>query len=92
MKPLFRLTLPILAVIITAACVALPGNPEKMTAEQLAAWAKDKNANIACGTATNMAGRANLSYVVLDRSVIPSGSVTVDPDCKITITNDTPKK
>jgi hypothetical protein len=29
-----------------------------------------------------------MTYVVLDRAVVFNGSVTVDAECKVTITND----
>jgi len=62
-----------------------------MSAEQLKEWAKDKNANIACGIVNSPYGRGVATYVVLDKAVIFNGSVTVDGDCKVSITNDSSK-
>lgn len=73
-------------------CVAIPGNPEKMSPEQLREWARDRNANIACGVVNSPYGRGIATYVVLDKGVVFNGSVSVDPECKITVTNETHAK
>lgn len=75
-----------------SACAGIPGNPEKMSPEQLREWAKDKNANIACGIANTPYGKGVATYVVLDKAVIPNGTISVDDQCKITITNIVPPK
>ena len=86
MLPLHPHTLQILVILTAlAGCLSLPANPEKMTPEQLTAWAKDKNANIACATGTNVAGRGNVAYVVIDKGAIQGSSVQIDPDCSIKI-------
>ena len=76
----------ILAILLCLlpACVSLPADPTKMSAEQLREWAKDKNANIACGTMMSNLGRGVMVTVVLDKGV--AYNVSVDPECKITIT------
>lgn len=76
-----------LALIALPACVQMPANPEKMSPEQLREWAKDKNANIACGVVNSPYGRGIGTYVVLDKGTVVNGTVTVDQECKITITN-----
>lgn len=82
MKHFFALllTLPILA-----GCPTLPANPEKMSPEQLREWAKDKNANIACGVGHTPYGKVTALYVILDKGIVVNGTVTVDPECKVTI-------
>jgi hypothetical protein len=56
-----------------------------MTAEQLAASAKDKNASVACATGTGTGGKGSVVYVNVDKSSINSGSVVVDENCRVTI-------
>lgn len=73
------------------ACNTLPANPEKMSPEQLNAWAKDKNANVACGVVNSPYGRGVATYVVLDKAVLFNGTVTVDSECKVSITNESKK-
>jgi starvation-inducible outer membrane lipoprotein len=92
MKPRDPLTLALLAPLLLSACLSIPANPEKMTPEQLREWAKDKNANIACSTASNIYGRGIVSYVVIDKGTLQTSAVSVDGECKITIQNDTTKQ
>ncbi len=75
-------------IALLAGCVSLPADPTKMSAEQLKEWAKDKNANIACGVVNSPYGRGVATYVVLDKAVIFNGTVSVDGECKVTISND----
>ena len=81
-------TLLILAALL-AGCVNLPADPTSMSAEQLKEWAKDKNANIACGSKDLIVGHFSVVTVTLDKGLINDGSLTVDADCKITIINKT---
>ena len=81
-----------LLALALAGCVSVPGNPEKMSPDQLREWARDKNANIACGVINSPYGRGIATYVVLDKGVVFNGSVSVDPECKITVTNETHPK
>ncbi len=82
----------VLSFVALTGCMQLPANPEKMSPEQLREWAKDKNANIACGVVNSPYGRGVGTYVVLDKGIVVNGSVSVDPECKITITNTVPAK
>ncbi len=77
----------ILVLTLTAACATLPANPTDMTAEQLNAWAKDKNANISCGVINSPYGRGVAVYVVLDKGIVINGTVVVDDQCRVTISN-----
>lgn len=81
-------TLWLIAVLALAGCANLPADPAQMSPEQLKEWAKDKNANIACGVVNSPYGRGVGTYVVLDKAVIFNGTITVDSECKVTITND----
>lgn len=89
--PMMKKFAAALASLALAACVSVPGNPEKMSPEQLKEWARDKNANIACGVINSPYGRGIATYVVLDKGVVFNGTVAVDPECKITVTNDSNK-
>ncbi len=83
----------ILAAIISAfagGCASLPANPTKMSPQQLKEFVKDKSDYISCGTASTPWGKGIGVYVAIDKGVAPSTVVTVDGDCKTTITNMTP--
>lgn len=60
---------------------------QNMSPEQLQALSKMKDANANCIIANTPWGRGVSIYVNLDKGVIPSGSVTIDGDCKVTISN-----
>ena len=67
--------------------LTLPADPTRMSADQLAAWAKDRNANVSCIKVGTPYGQGNAVAVVLDRDVVVDGSLTVDDQCKVTITS-----
>ncbi len=75
----------LLLVPLLAGCNLLNPAPS-MTAEQLSAAAKDKNASVACATGVGAGGKGGVVYVNVDKSSVYNGSVTVDADCKVTIT------
>lgn len=78
----------LLVALMLAGCMSIPADPTKMTSAQMAAWAKDKNANISCGAVSGpVTGSAVGTYVVLDKGVVVNGKVTVDSKCNITIEN-----
>ena len=84
-----RIPLPellIFTALCVAGCMSIPGNPEKMSPEQLTAWAKDKNVNVACATGTNMTGTATLTYLVIDKGVLAAGNVALGDGCKVSVT------
>ena len=74
------------AIALTG-CAALPADPSKMTADQLHEWVRDKNANISCGVFNSPYGRGVMTYVVLDKGIVVDGSVSVDNECKVMISN-----
>ena len=82
----------IVAALLLAGCATLPGNPSKMSPEQIKEAVKDKNANIGCGVINSPYGRGVAVYVTLDKAVVVNGSVVVDDQCKVTITNTMPAK
>ena len=81
-----RLLLLLSLSLLVVGCATMPGDPAKMTAEQIREAVKDKNASIGCG-ATETPYKINVVLVVLDRLVVRNGTLTVGRDCTITITN-----
>lgn len=77
-------TATLITLVLLAGCAGL-GAPN-LTAEQLAAAAKDKNASVACGTGTGPWGKVNTVYVNVDKASVANGQVAVDAECKVTIT------
>lgn len=75
-----------LALLLTG-CATIPGDPSKMTAEQLREVVKDKSATLGCAT-VQTPYKGNTVFLNLDAGVLKVGEVTVDSDCKITIRND----
>ena len=78
--------------IAIIAAVALTGcataGYQGMSAEQIQALAKMKDANINCVKGNTVwTGQFLTVFVNVDKGVIPEGGVTVDGDCKVTLTN-----
>jgi hypothetical protein len=80
--------LAVVLMMLLPGCMTLPADPAKMSAEQLTAWAKDRNANIACTVINSPYGRGVATYVVLDKGIVINGNVTVDGECKVSVSND----
>lgn len=85
-----QLTLGALLLTV-AACAQLPADPSKMSPEQIHEWIKDKNASVSCGKVNTPYGPTVLTYVTLDKAVILTGTVQVDSECKVTISNEAKK-
>jgi starvation-inducible outer membrane lipoprotein len=81
-------TLAALAALL-AGCVSLPADPSKMSAEQLKATAKDRNASVACSNGKTAAGNVTMVYVNTDQAVRLGSQVTVEPDCRTIVTTTT---
>ena len=60
---------------------------DKMTAEQLKEVVKIKDAGVTCISLGTPWGRQSALFISVDKGVVTSGAVTVDPDCKATIVN-----
>lgn len=87
-------TAALVAVALVAACaqpMPLPNNHAAMTPEQIRAATSDRNANVACASFDALLyGKVSTVYVVLDRAVLPAGTVSVGADCAVTITSVPP--
>ncbi len=78
----------LLLIALLPGCMSLPADPTKMSAEQLREWAKDKSAGVQCVIANTPWGRGIAASVNVDARVLGKGSVTVDSECKISLTNE----
>lgn len=63
------------------------GGLEGMTAEQIGASSRIKDASVACIVANTPWGKTVSTFVNVDRTVVVNGSVTVDGDCRATFSN-----
>lgn len=77
----------LLALLLAGCALTPPADPSKMTPEQINAMAKDRGASASCTTANSPWGVGRTIMVQLDRSVIVDGSITVDAECKVSISN-----
>ena len=75
----------LLALLLTG-CATLPGDPAKMTAEQLRETVKDKSANVSCAT-VQTPYKGNAVFLNLDKGVLAVGEISIDAECKVTIRN-----
>ena len=73
-------------------CASMLGTApvQEMTAKQLHEFAKIKDAAITCINIGTPWGRQSALFLNVDKGVVINGALTVDPDCKATMTN-TPK-
>ncbi len=78
----------VLVVLMLSGCASLFGSGQTLSAEQITAMGKDKNANAICITASGPWGKAITTYVVVDKSVLNTGTFGVDTDCKVTMQNE----
>jgi hypothetical protein len=78
-------------VLLLSGCANFGGGAyENMSAEQIAALAKMKDANVACVIVNSPWGRGVTVFANVDKDVIQKGQVVIDTDCKVTITNEKP--
>ena len=86
--------LALVLVMISLASMGCAGfGINAMSPEQLAQWVKNKDATCSRLTGVYMGATINAVSVSIDKGIPPgAGSVTVDGDCKVTITSDGAKK
>lgn len=71
------------AGLVAAGCLG-PATLSGMTAEQIAAAAKIRDANLTCATGVNAVyGKAALVFVSVDKGI--PAAITVGEDCKVTL-------
>ena len=81
----------VVAALVLAGCAGVGvTNPASMSADQLNALAKDKNASLTCSKVVGAGVTATLVLVNVDKASITNGGVTVTADCVVTITTETP--
>ena len=73
--------------LVVGGCQTLAGNPS-LTAEQLKAMSADKNFTAFCTNIVGPAGAGKAVYANVDRTVVVNGSISVAPDCTITMSNE----
>lgn len=75
----------LIAVALLAAGCSTFGS--QMSADQLAAAGKDKNASVVCAVGTGPWGKVVTTYVNVDKSTVLNGSVAVDGECHVVFQN-----
>lgn len=79
-------TLAVVALLLLAGCQT-PGSSQ-MTADQLKAIAADKNFSAACSNIVGPWGTGKFVFVNVDRSVVVNGTIAVDANCLVTMSNE----
>jgi len=74
-------------VLLTSGC-AMFGAPTGMSADQLSAYAKDKNSSAVCWTVLGPGWTSHVVAVNFDETRYAGGTITVNPDCAATITSE----
>lgn len=80
-------------LLILAGCASTPQafDPSKLSAEQLAAMAKDRSAVGQCATAQGLYGSGVVVWVQFDKSTFPAGgTVNVGKDCSMVFAQTPP--
>jgi hypothetical protein len=78
----------VLATILMVTGCASTG-VQNMTAEQLKAFAADKNFSAVCSNVTSRWwGMAHFLYANVDKGMVPNGTITVDANCLVTMSNN----
>ena len=79
--------LAIIALSLLSGC-AMFGPPQGMNADQLKAYASDKNSSAICWTVLGPGWTSHVVAVNLDETRYAGGSIVVNPDCMATITSE----
>jgi hypothetical protein len=80
----------IVLFLLLGGCMSVPFATE-LTEGQLQAIAADDKTRAKCYEIPTPYGRAKVAIVYVDKGAQPRGSVTVDVDCKITVSNGVAK-
>jgi hypothetical protein len=75
-----------LAVSLAGCATPLPGDPARLSADQLAALARDRSATVGCSTAqATLTGSVTTIYINIDAASALGGVVEVGADCGVRI-------
>jgi hypothetical protein len=88
-----KLLLVLLLVIVLTSCAAFQPSSD-MSAAQITAATKDKNASVICSTIRGVWGSAELITITLDQNSIKDGGISADNKggCNAAITSAAPPK
>lgn len=75
-----------LAASLAGCATSLPGDPASLSAEQLAALARDKSATVGCSTAQTLTGSISTVYLNIDAASQLGGEVEIGADCSVRVT------
>jgi hypothetical protein len=78
----------LIPILLLSGCASF-APPSNLTADQLKAIASDKNFTAVCTNIVGPSGNGKFVYVNIDKSVVANGAITVDPNCVITMSNET---
>jgi len=81
-----RYLFPVLLLTGCAAAPSLPVDYANMSPDQLKQLVADKNATAVCAVVNGPWGKGSVVSVNLDRGTVNTGSMTVDSECKVSIT------
>jgi hypothetical protein len=84
-KPIVAALVLLLVAAIAMGCAGM--SSPQMSPEQLKAAAADKNFSAMCNTFTGFGGVGKSVVVNVDQRVVINGSISVDPNCVVTMTN-----
>lgn len=79
-------TLCIAMLLLLTGCAST--GSQQMSAEQLKAVAADKNFSAVCSTIIGPWGTGKFVFVNVDRTVVVNGTIAVDANCLVTMSND----
>ena len=80
----------LLCTLLLAGCAGLMTPNSSLSAEQIAASAKAKDANVVCITGSGPWGKVTSTFVNVDKGTVQMGGVRVDESCQVIYQNANP--